>query len=92
MYCTGLDYSLYLSTVVYSKEAISYGVLTAEQFTRNLICSHRNLSQVVSTITYARITLLSTKTFAIAVGLTCLFHDCVRRERATGCPHNSTGN
>ena len=38
------------------------------------------------------ITLLGTKTFTITVGLTYLFHDCVRREKATGFPHNSTGN
>jgi len=37
------------------------------------------------------ITLLSTKTFTVTVGLTYLFHGCARRENATGFPHNSTG-
>ena len=37
------------------------------------------------------ITLLSTQTFTVTVGLTYSFHGCARREKATCFPHNSTG-
>ena len=46
-------------------------MITAEQFTRyeTLFIVLGSLSQVVYTITYAAITLLGTKTFAITIGL-----------------------
>jgi len=57
-------------------------VITAEQFTRyeTLFIVLGSLSQVVYTITYAAITLLGTKTFAITIGLLiCFMTVCAER-------------
>ena len=83
--------NIHLSIAVYSILAINSWTVTRYQ-TSSVVLGTKSGCLQYNVCKDKTITLLGTKTFTITVGLTYLFHDCVRREKATGFPHNSTGN